>query len=312
MRYAPIVLFTYNRPLLTERTIYALSTNKECKDSELYIFSDAPKSNKDVKAVEEVRRVIEKIDLSAFKEVHKTYQKENKGLAKSVIDGVNAVFESHDSVIVLEDDCEVSPYFLNYMNGALNSYKDNPLIGSITGYSPFLRGKYKDDVYAVMRSCSWGWGTWRNIWSRMDFSMPQYFEWKKDIAFIRKMNRCGNDRMYRLIRQVKYSLQSWSIRFGAYLVAHDLLTVYPRYSYIMNKGLEEGGVHSSANAPQEMKVGNNMSVCDPVFPVGISENKEIEKEFYKIYGGSLLGCLKRIIYVYGGENIIDAVREKRK
>ncbi len=40
---APIILFAYNRPIHTKHTIEALQNNTLAKDSELFIFSDAPK-----------------------------------------------------------------------------------------------------------------------------------------------------------------------------------------------------------------------------------------------------------------------------
>ena len=44
MIYAPVALFAYNRPDHTRRTIDALRQNKLANDTELTIFSDAPKS----------------------------------------------------------------------------------------------------------------------------------------------------------------------------------------------------------------------------------------------------------------------------
>ena len=43
MQYAPIALFTYNRPDKTKTVIESLLKNAEAKDSDLFIFSDGPK-----------------------------------------------------------------------------------------------------------------------------------------------------------------------------------------------------------------------------------------------------------------------------
>ena len=43
--YAPIILFTYNRPKHTIQTIQALSANPLALKSDLYIYQDAPKPN---------------------------------------------------------------------------------------------------------------------------------------------------------------------------------------------------------------------------------------------------------------------------
>ena len=40
---APVVLFVYNRPDYTQRTLEALTANEEAKYSHLYIYADGPK-----------------------------------------------------------------------------------------------------------------------------------------------------------------------------------------------------------------------------------------------------------------------------
>lgn len=43
MKLAPIVIFTYNRPWHTQQTVEALLKNEYASESDLIIFSDAPK-----------------------------------------------------------------------------------------------------------------------------------------------------------------------------------------------------------------------------------------------------------------------------
>ena len=44
---APVILFTYNRPDHTKRTIEALAANELAEETELYVFSDAAKKEAD-------------------------------------------------------------------------------------------------------------------------------------------------------------------------------------------------------------------------------------------------------------------------
>jgi hypothetical protein len=71
-----------------------------------------PKELKDSKAVEDVRAYLKSIEGFNSIKIHES--KENKGLADSIIKGVSQVLETHDSVIVLEDDLVSSPNFLNF------------------------------------------------------------------------------------------------------------------------------------------------------------------------------------------------------
>ncbi|RYZ88025.1 MAG: glycosyltransferase family 2 protein, partial [Proteobacteria bacterium] len=51
----PIALFVYKRPDHTRRTLEALLANHGFGNRPLYIFSDGPKTSKDIIAVESVR-----------------------------------------------------------------------------------------------------------------------------------------------------------------------------------------------------------------------------------------------------------------
>ena len=61
MKYAPIVLFVYNRPYHTRRTLEALSRNELATQSDLFIFADGAKENatsEQLHQIEETRKVI--------------------------------------------------------------------------------------------------------------------------------------------------------------------------------------------------------------------------------------------------------------
>ena len=114
---APIILFVYNRPEHTRLAIESLKNCKLASKSILYIFSDAPKNENNQEQVKSVRKQIS--NLNGFKEVIIEYAKQNKGLAKSVIEGVSSILEKYESAIILEDDLLLSESFLEYMNKAL-------------------------------------------------------------------------------------------------------------------------------------------------------------------------------------------------
>ena len=59
---APIALFVYARPDHTRRTVEALQRNHLAGESELVIFSDAPKRAEMAAGVESVRRYIRTLD----------------------------------------------------------------------------------------------------------------------------------------------------------------------------------------------------------------------------------------------------------
>ena len=124
MTTAPILLFTYNRLQHTQRCLEALLKNTLAADSELFVYADAAKDEAGKEAVEEVRRYIH--SLQGFRTITIIERDENWGLARNIIDGVTTQIKKYGKVIVLEDDLVVAPYFLQFMNDALEIYKDEP------------------------------------------------------------------------------------------------------------------------------------------------------------------------------------------
>jgi GT2 family glycosyltransferase len=110
--YAPIVLFAYNRPQHLKLTLESLHKNELANESDLYIYIDGPKSN----ATEEQLQKIEAVKQVAnekqwCKNVFIIDSASNKGLAKSIIEGVTKIVNEFGKVIVVEDDVLLSSYF---------------------------------------------------------------------------------------------------------------------------------------------------------------------------------------------------------
>ncbi|MBR5612431.1 MAG: glycosyltransferase, partial [Bacteroidaceae bacterium] len=157
MMYAPILLFTYNRLAHTRRCVEALLKNSLATESELFIYSDGAKDDTQQAAVNEVRNYIHNI--RGFKQITIIQRDENWGLARNIIDGVTTQVNRYGKVIVLEDDLVVAPYFLQFMNDALETYKDEPKVGHIQACD-FTQDPTLPDTFLIKWTGSWGWGTW--------------------------------------------------------------------------------------------------------------------------------------------------------
>jgi glycosyltransferase involved in cell wall biosynthesis len=244
---APICLFAYNRLNETERTIEALKNNFLAAESELYIFSDGPKNLGSKNKVDEVRQYLRSVP--GFKRVTVVESIDNKGLAKSIISGVSQVLGQYDKVIVLEDDLITTPNFLNFMNQALDCYKENAKILSISGYTmdlPSLRNYHKD-FYVGYRAASWGWATWKGRWGTIDWEVDGYRNFRWDFTRQFKFMRGGADMPYMLWKQMNGKLDSWAIRLGYHQFVNDLLTVFPAKSKLKSIGFGEGATHTKNN-----------------------------------------------------------------
>lgn len=241
---APIVLFVYNRKWHTEQTINALRMNKLATDSELFIFSDGAKSEKDEVRVMEVRELVKNI--GGFKSVTLKENKQNLGLANSVIYGVTEVFKHFDKAIIMEDDIISSENFLTFMNSALNFYSNEIRIFSVSGYTfPVeIPSSYRHEIFISYRSSSWGWGTWRDRWEKVDWNVSDYIEFKKDKKAQKLFNRGGEDLTPMLYDQMKGKLDSWAVRWAYAQYKNDAFCLYPVKSKISNIGTDNSGTHS--------------------------------------------------------------------
>lgn len=309
MGLAPIVMFVYNRADHFIQTFEALNKCPEAAQSDLYIFSDGAKSEKDKDRVVEVRETLKSVKKNnGFKNVYIVESPQNRGLAASVIAGVSEVIEKYGKAIVLEDDCITSPYFLKYMNRCLDYYEKDEQIGSIAGFTPELKflDTFQDDVFMAYRSCSCGWATWKKRWEHVDWDLKDMKDFYNNPELIKKLNSNGSDRFIRLYRQTKGNGSSWSVRFGAHLVKNNQLTVYPRYSYIQNIGCDESGVHSKSEDAIKMRVDLSKAIENPVL-CEPKINSEIQKLMKKHYSSGIASDLKR----WAATKVIVA-RERKK
>ena len=240
---APIVVFVYNRVDKARTLLESLSACKQASESDLYVFSDGPKKDNDEK-VSSVRDFLNSFDFKdKYKNVYIRLAPQNKGLARSVIEGVSEVIEKYGKVIVVEDDNIVAPDFLQYMNGALDYYHSNPSVWSISGYSHIKPENYCHDVYAVGRINSYAWATWKRSWDATDWEVKDYNHFKWDLNRRREFNTCGNDSSIMLDAQMAGAIDSWAIRFSFSMFCSNKLTIYPSKSKTFNIGEDGSGTH---------------------------------------------------------------------
>lgn len=286
MALAPIVLFVYNRPWHTQKTVESLVHNILASESDLIIYSDYPKNEAEKKAVNLVREYIKTI--SGFHTIFIIERQENYGLAKNIISGVTEIIQKYDKVIVMEDDLLTSPYFLKYMNEALDYYQNDPRIFTITGYnypSSIMRipSDYTLDIYFNPRNSSWGWATWRNRWEKADWNMNDYPQFILDKEAQKRFNYGGEDLTDMLKAQMEGRINSWSIRWTYAHFKHGGLCVYPVVSFVENIGLDGSGIHCGVDSSHKFS-NPTLSMNDNIqFSKDVQVNEKIMNEFKKIF-----------------------------
>ncbi len=242
MSLSPIILFVYNRPDHTKKTIEALKKNDLANKSELFIYSDAAKNRNAQNKVTKVREYIKNID--GFKKVTVFKKKINSGLANSIIDGVTEIINQYGKIIVLEDDLVTSKYFLRYMNDALNVYKDNKKVWEIGGYVYPITYQSKKDFFFSPYTTSWGWATWVNRWKHFERN-PKKLINTFNKEEIKRFNLNNSDEIWeQVILNAKGDLYTWAVFWYATVFLNNGVTVYPKISMVQNIGHDGSGVNS--------------------------------------------------------------------
>ncbi len=261
MNTAPIALFTYARLAHTQRTIEALLKNTSATDHDLIIFSDAARSPDKQLLVDQVRSYLPTI--SGFRSITVHYRPFNFGLSKSIIEGVTQVLSDYERIIVLEDDLVTSPYFLNYMNEALERFKDDDRVISIHGYV-YPVDQVLPEAFFLRGADCWGWATWRRGWQlfRPDGQTLLYELSRKKLLDTFDFNGTyGYSKM--LKGQIKGTNDSWAIRWYAAAFLANKLTLYPGRSLVHNIGNDGTGAHRGVVSEYDVKLSTS--------PIDISE-----------------------------------------
>lgn len=309
---APVIVFTFDRPDHTAQTLKALSENDLSNQSILYIYCDGIKSNSSEKQklrIKEVRKVVRQEQWC--KEVHIIESDKNKGLANSIIDGVTDVINKHGKVIILEDDLISSPYFLYYMNSALDFYNKYPSVFSISANRPPLNKMkipedYKYDTFASLRNYSTGWATWKDRWNRVDWEMSKLDTILADVNLINAVNRGGDDLIDLIKMQREGKIDSWAVRFGLEHFVQHAVAILPCISYVDNIGFDGTGTHSGyvedTYRNDLSKASSEVKFLDIIY-----QDSRIINAFYNAFTSKKRPiwqkAINRLSRIFGGKNI---------
>ena len=279
MMYAPILLFTYNRLAHTRRCVEALLKNSLATESELFIYSDGAKDDTQQAAVNEVRYYIHNI--RGFKQITIIQRDENWGLARNIIDGVTTQVNRYGKVIVLEDDLVVTPHFLQFMNDALETYKDEPKVGHIQACD-FTQDPTLPDTFLIKWTGSWGWGTWDRAWKHFNPNgqeLLQELEERKLTYTFDFNGKYGYTRMLR--RQIAGKNHSWAIRWNASLFLKGILSLNVGRSLVQNEGFDGSGTHCGGGGLYASTLHLDRLPVTPISP--IEENIKARQAYVRYY-----------------------------
>lgn len=275
-----IIVIAYNRPDSILRLFKSLSAAHYLqKDVPLIISIDYQESENHDRVIE----IATNFEWPFGEKKIIAHQK-NLGLKKHVLSCGNLVAD-YESIIMLEDDIFVSPYFYEYASDALCFYQDSNEIAGISLYChkknfvanlPFELIPDSNDVFFLQIASSWG-----QAWTK-----KQWFDFRDWMSIADHDLDC-------LPSNVKnWPESSWLKHFIRYLILKNKYFVYPTKSLSTNFG--DSGTHNlnknveyqvplfMGNNYRFVKISNSFNVYDAFFEILPSRLKLLVPELNEI------------------------------
>lgn len=232
-------MFVYARPEHARQTLDALSRNHLADQSDLIIYSDGARDDAQRKVVNEVRTLAHSV--CGFRSVKVIERETNYGLARNIAEGVTEACQEYGKVIVLEDDIVTSPYFLSFMNSALDRYEKVPDVWHISGWNYPIDPTDLGDAFFIRIMNCWGWATWSDRWKYFEKAPDSLVSsWNK--RKIKRFNLDGaNDFWAQVLANHRGEKSTWAVFWYASIFEHGGLCLNPTESLVLNIGHDGSG-----------------------------------------------------------------------
>lgn len=271
---APVLLFTYRRLEHTKKTLQALRANYLASESKLFVFIDGPKNEADIPAVESVREYVKSIN--GFAQVHIFARDKNIGLSNSLISGITKIINEFGKAIIVEDDIYTSPYFLNYMNDALELYENDEKVYQVDAcLLPVEREDMPQSFFMTVPEI-WGWGTWRRAWKNFEPDAKKLLDKIHALKLERKFDCDGAYPVYvsMLKAQLEGRIDSWAVRWYAANLILEKLSLSPGQTFTNNTGVDGSGTNCGKARDTSNLNGELAQSYEPLKRIPIEINQE--------------------------------------
>lgn len=294
MNEVPILLLVFNRLDPVKMLVPVLS---QFEPKIVYIASDGPRTDEELVNVQAVREyLLQNIDWHC--DIKTLFRDKNLGCKLAVHEALQWFFSQEERGIVLEDDIIPSINFFKFCEEALDKYKDNKKISSITGRNELQEWSEKDCFTASRFQC-WGWASWSDRIMGIDVE----YGYKKDINYDDLYEDClWEERFY--LDSVLGLLQtrqvnSWAYPYDLNFKKNKQLQLYPSKNMVENIGFGTSGTHSSSRNFDSVDVYQSFKPFVHPDMLIIDDKNYIKQKLRTEYGGVLQLFVMRYIRYLG-------------
>ena len=289
----PILIICYNRSQYIREQVKQI---KKVKPVKIFIACDGPKNEEDVVKVNNVRNLyLDLIDWDC--EIQTNFRDENLGCYKGVKGALEWFYSINERGIIIEDDIIPTTDFFFFMEVMLDYYKNDKNIFCVSGCN--LGYDSKDIIFGSKIMNMWGWATWSDRFSEVDFSISswQYVQNKKLYLYKRLRSDLFDydhnwinywiDIFNRAVNNENFS--TWDYQLIYNQLVKEKLAIFPGVNLIKNLGFEQDATHTTA----ENHVAKNLPVYELNWPIEIPKEIKVDKNFYNKYLKELWAYYKR-------------------
>ena len=181
MKKTAIVLPTLCRDKHLKKCLDSLMKNPWAKYVDLYVALDYPAKDSHWPGYRRILMLMER-DYSMFRSFHLIKRTTNYGADRNMDSLYEEVIKDYEQFIYLEDDTEFSENYLEYMLKALDYFRDDPEVMSVTGYSYPVKLKTDNNCNIITQNAicnTWGVGFWKDKYEILSKEI------EKDLCLIR-------------------------------------------------------------------------------------------------------------------------------
>lgn len=250
----PVMIVTLCRYQHLVRCIDSLRRNKLAADTELYIGLDYPLKEQHWEGYRAICAYLEN-GLQGFKKVHIIKRVANLGPAENYRALREEIYREHDAYIYMEDDNEVSPNYLEYMNKCMNYYRDDEKVLAVSGYMyPIdISETQGNHIFLSTYYSCFGHGVYRRadeLFDR-DITMNHFVNIYRDRKKMKKLLKASANQYGNFVKgMLQYTgdelirdgeIRKLDLTYGLYMFFNGYKMVFPVVSKVRNHGFDGSG-----------------------------------------------------------------------
>jgi len=294
----PVLIVGYKR---VEELSNLLRATLESGVRRIYVAVDAIDSEIGSEATHKIETQIHQIATDFPDAQIRTWIRErNLGSGLSVMTAIEWAFQFEDSLVILEDDLEISTDLFSYFVSQLQYIDRDPKVLMSSGSNVF-RGKSSKVLsgysnYPVV----WGWVTTKEKWQVIRNGIfTQHLIFKSPLPLTVKIFlETGR------IRALSGLIDAWDVPLAAFMKANDCKCLIPSRNLVSNIGFDRNATHTTSNVwplgvgLEEIDLNTaNYSYCF---------DKDMESLVFKIRWWHLFSKLKLRIFAAFKPAVIEA------